>query len=39
MERFAASPFYVHLAVLLLVAVALQSLDSRGSTTFVYSRF
>ena len=39
MERFAASPFYVHAAALLLVAFALQSLGGRGSAPFVYSRF
>jgi len=39
MERFAASPFYIHAAALLLVALALQSLGGRGSTPFVYSRF
>lgn len=39
MERFAATPFYVHAAALLLVAFALQSLGGRGSTPFVYSRF
>jgi hypothetical protein len=37
MERFAATPFYVHAAALLLVAFALQSLGGRGSTPFVYS--
>jgi alginate O-acetyltransferase complex protein AlgI len=39
MERFAATPFYVHAAALLLVAFALQSLGGRGGTPFVYSRF
>jgi len=39
MERFAASPFYVHAATLVLVALALQSLGGRGSAPFVYSRF
>jgi len=39
MERFAASPFYVHAAALVLVAFALQSLGGRGSAPFVYSRF
>jgi alginate O-acetyltransferase complex protein AlgI len=39
MERFASTPFYVHAAALLLVALALQSLGGRGGTPFVYSRF
>ncbi len=39
MERFAASPFYVHATALVLVALALESLGGRGSTPFVYSRF
>jgi len=39
MERFAASPFYVHAAALVLVALALQSLGGRGAAPFVYSRF
>jgi D-alanyl-lipoteichoic acid acyltransferase DltB (MBOAT superfamily) len=38
-SRFAASPFYVHAAALVLVAFALQSLGGRGSAPFVYSRF
>jgi len=39
MERFAASPFYVHAAALVLVALALESLGGRGAAPFVYSRF
>jgi alginate O-acetyltransferase complex protein AlgI len=39
MERFAESPFYVHAAALVLVALVLQSLGGRGSAPFVYSRF
>ena len=39
MDRFAASPFYVHAAALLLVAAAIQLLGGRGSVAFVYSRF
>ncbi|HEY2015210.1 MAG TPA: MBOAT family O-acyltransferase, partial [Bryobacteraceae bacterium] len=39
METFAASPFYVHAAGLLLVAVAIQFLGGRGNAPFVYSRF
>jgi hypothetical protein len=39
MEWFAATPFYVHAAALVLVAFALQSLGGRGSAPFVYSRF
>ena len=39
MESFAASPFYVHAAALVLVAVAIQLLGGRGDTPFVYSRF
>ncbi len=39
MDLFANSPFYVHVAALALVAVALQLLGGRASTPFVYSRF
>jgi hypothetical protein len=39
MEGFAGSPFYVHAAVLLLVAVAIQFLGGRAAAPFVYSRF
>lgn len=39
MEGFAESPFYVHAAALVLVAVAIQFLGGRGGTPFVYSRF
>jgi D-alanyl-lipoteichoic acid acyltransferase DltB (MBOAT superfamily) len=39
MESFAASPFYVHAAALLGVAVAIQLLGGRGNVAFVYSRF
>ena len=39
MEAFAQSPFYVHAAVLLLVAMAIQFLGGRGNAPFVYSRF
>ena len=39
MEAFAACPFYVHAAALLLVAVAIQFLGGRGGAPFVYSRF
>jgi alginate O-acetyltransferase complex protein AlgI len=39
MERFAASPFYVHAAALALVAVTLRYFGGSGSAPFVYSRF
>jgi D-alanyl-lipoteichoic acid acyltransferase DltB (MBOAT superfamily) len=39
MEGFAQSPFYVHAAAMVLVAVAIQFLGGRGGTPFVYSRF
>ena len=39
MESFAASPFYVHAAAMLLVAVAIQRLGGHNSAPFVYSRF
>jgi hypothetical protein len=39
MEGFAQSPFYVHAAAMVLVAVAIQLLGGRGSAPFVYSRF
>jgi len=38
-DAFAESPLYVHAAVLLLVAVAIQLLGGRGNAPFVYSRF
>ncbi|MCU1237462.1 MAG: rane bound O-acyl transferase, family protein [Candidatus Solibacter sp.] len=39
MERFAASPFYVHAAALALVAVTLRYFGGSASAPFVYSRF
>ena len=39
MERFAALPFYLHAALLVLVVSALEALGGRGSAPFVYSRF
>jgi alginate O-acetyltransferase complex protein AlgI len=39
MDLFANSPFYVHVAGLTLVVVALQLLGGRASAPFVYSRF
>jgi D-alanyl-lipoteichoic acid acyltransferase DltB (MBOAT superfamily) len=39
MDRFAASPFYVHAVALLAVAAAIQLLGGRGNVAFVYSRF
>jgi hypothetical protein len=39
MGTFAASPFYVHAAALLVVAAAIQLLGGRGNVAFVYSRF
>jgi D-alanyl-lipoteichoic acid acyltransferase DltB (MBOAT superfamily) len=39
MEGFAQSPFYVHAAAMVLVAVAIQLLGGRGGAPFVYSRF
>jgi hypothetical protein len=39
METFAAAPFYVHAAALVLVSVGLQLLGGHGSAPFVYSRF
>ena len=39
MERFAASPFYVHAAALALIAFAIQRLGGGGNAPFVYSRF
>ena len=38
-ERFAASPAYVHAAALALVALALRYFGASGSAPFVYSRF
>jgi len=39
MDRFAASPFYVHAVALLGVAAAIELLGGRGNVAFVYSRF
>jgi alginate O-acetyltransferase complex protein AlgI len=39
MEGFAAAPFYVHAAALVLVAAAIQLLGGHGAAPFVYSRF
>ncbi len=39
MDGFARSPFYVHAAALLVVAVAIQFLGGQSSAPFVYSRF
>jgi len=39
MEGFARKPFYVHVGVLVLVAVAIQLLGGRTNASFVYSRF
>ena len=39
MDGFAQSPSYVHVALLFLVALALQFLGGHGSVPFVYSRF
>jgi D-alanyl-lipoteichoic acid acyltransferase DltB (MBOAT superfamily) len=39
MDGFATSPFVVHAAILVLVAIALQFFGGRGSAPFVYSRF
>ena len=39
MNRFAASPFYVHAVALLAVVAAIQLLGGRGNVAFVYSRF
>jgi len=38
-EMFASRPFYVHAAVLLVVAAAVQFLGGHGNAPFVYSRF
>jgi D-alanyl-lipoteichoic acid acyltransferase DltB (MBOAT superfamily) len=39
MERFAQSPFYVHVASMVAVAAAIQLLGGLGNAPFVYSRF
>jgi hypothetical protein len=39
LDTFAACPFYLHAAALLLVAIAIQLLGGRGNVAFVYSRF
>jgi alginate O-acetyltransferase complex protein AlgI len=39
MDTFAAAPFYVHAAALVIVGVVLQTLGGRGNVPFVYSRF
>ena len=39
MDRFAASPFYVHAAMLALVAAMLRYFGGSGNAPFVYSRF
>jgi D-alanyl-lipoteichoic acid acyltransferase DltB (MBOAT superfamily) len=39
MERFAASPVYVHAAALALVAAAVRYFGGAGTAPFVYSRF
>src|SRR6185369_3944381 len=39
LERFAASPFYLHAAALLAVAATLRYFGSSGGAAFVYSRF
>jgi D-alanyl-lipoteichoic acid acyltransferase DltB (MBOAT superfamily) len=38
-ERFATSPFYVHAAVLVLIAMAIQRWGATATAPFVYSRF
>jgi D-alanyl-lipoteichoic acid acyltransferase DltB (MBOAT superfamily) len=38
-DRFARSPFWVHTAALLAVALAVRFLGGRGNVPFVYSRF
>jgi len=38
-DRFAASPFYVHAAVLVLIAMAIERWGATASAPFVYSRF
>jgi D-alanyl-lipoteichoic acid acyltransferase DltB (MBOAT superfamily) len=39
MERFAGSPFYVHAAVMVAIAMAVERLGAAGNAPFVYSRF
>ena len=39
MERFAASPFYVHAGVLAAVVLVLRYFGASGNAAFVYSRF
>ena len=39
MERFAASPFYIHAAAITGVALTVHWLGGRGNVPFVYSRF
>ena len=38
-ERFAASPFYVHAAALVLIAMIIQRWGATSTAPFVYSRF
>jgi D-alanyl-lipoteichoic acid acyltransferase DltB (MBOAT superfamily) len=38
-DRFAASPFYVHAAVLVLIAMVIQRWGATATAPFVYSRF
>jgi D-alanyl-lipoteichoic acid acyltransferase DltB (MBOAT superfamily) len=38
-DRFAASPFYVHAAALLLIAMAIERMGATSNAPFVYSRF
>jgi D-alanyl-lipoteichoic acid acyltransferase DltB (MBOAT superfamily) len=38
-DRFAASPFYVHAAILVLIAMAIQRWGATATAPFVYSRF
>jgi alginate O-acetyltransferase complex protein AlgI len=38
-DRFAGSPFYVHAAVLVVIAMAVQKWGASASAPFVYSRF
>jgi D-alanyl-lipoteichoic acid acyltransferase DltB (MBOAT superfamily) len=38
-DRFAASPFYVHAAALVLIAMAIQRWGAASTAPFVYSRF
>jgi len=39
MDRFAATPFYVHATALVLIAMAMQRWGAAGNAPFVYSRF